>query len=119
MDLNGNESGPSSPLTVTGLPGTVAGEGFVLNAATPIPFHSRSVVSFEVPEAGAVVRIRVFDAAGRLVRTLSDGFQGAGTHTVAWNGRRENGEIVAAGLYYIRMDAASFARLQRVLFIPQ
>ena len=70
---------------------------------TPNPFRNRTTVSFSLPHA-AVVRVRVFDSAGALVRTLHDGRLAAGAHDLDWDGRDASGRRVAAGLYLVRAE---------------
>lgn len=48
------------------------------------------------------VRVAVYDLAGRMVRLLLDDRQPAGLHDVAWDGRREGGTQVPAGVYVVR-----------------
>jgi flagellar hook assembly protein FlgD len=53
------------------------------------------------------VSLRVYDVAGRLVRSLLDQRSlGGGRHAVVWDGRNHAGRRVAAGIYIYRLDAA-------------
>jgi flagellar hook assembly protein FlgD len=47
----------------------------------------------------------VYDVAGRIVRTLADGTLASGRHEQTWDGRDEAGKTVAAGVYFVRLDA--------------
>src|SRR4029453_14118794 len=52
------------------------------------------------------VSIRVFDAAGRLVRTVNSAEpRGGGANTVSWDGAGQDGRAVANGLYWVRVEA--------------
>ena len=51
------------------------------------------------------VSLKVFDVAGRLVRTLVDGRRTAGAHSERWDGRDESGLNAASGVYFARMKA--------------
>ncbi len=71
----------------------------------PNPFNPRTEIGFSLPRS-AVVRLGVFDAAGRRVRVLVDGEAlAAGDHLVAWDGRDAGGRSAAAGLYFYRLEA--------------
>lgn len=71
----------------------------------PNPFNPHTSVSFQMP-SGGTVDVRVYDAAGRLVRTLLAGDErDAGRHHVAWDGRDDMGRGVAAGVYFSRIIA--------------
>jgi predicted lipoprotein with Yx(FWY)xxD motif len=73
-------------------------------------------ISYELTAEG-VISLRVFDAAGRLVRTLEEGLRPAGFHTVTWDGRTDDGRKARAGLYFIRLEQRSRARVQKLLLL--
>lgn len=74
-------------------------------AVAPNPFNPRTTVWYDVPDAG-VVALRIYDARGRLVRTLVNQNLTAGRHQITWDGREESGAASAAGLYLIRLVTA-------------
>jgi len=55
-------------------------------------------------QAGAQVRLQVFDRAGGLIRTLVDSRLPAGGYKVRWDGGDEAGRPVGAGSYVYRLD---------------
>ncbi len=73
----------------------------------PNPFNPTTSVGYAVPRTGAV-DLSIYDASGRLVRTLVDvPSHDAGRHSVSWDGRDENGVEVAAGVYFARLTVDS------------
>ena len=64
-------------------------------------------ISYELT-AQSDVTLAIYDAQGRLVRTLVDGAKSVGRHDVTWDGRDGDGAKVAAGVYYYRMEAGSY-----------
>jgi len=68
----------------------------------PNPICAAAQLQFALPQSGAV-ELQVFDASGRLVRTLFQGAMPAGRHTLAWTGDDDAGRRVANGLYYYRL----------------
>jgi hypothetical protein len=72
----------------------------------PNPFNPRTEIVFAIPEAGQV-SLRVYDAAGRLVRTLLDAVLPAGPGAVSWDGRDQAGRAVASGVYLCRLRTAA------------
>jgi len=69
----------------------------------PNPFSPRTSLAYVVP-ADASVDLRVYDAAGRLVRTLVVGEEkAAGAYEMEWDGADERGVPVAAGVYFVRL----------------
>ena len=94
-------------------PGAV--NGLTLTAA-PNPFNPRTTISFEVPAAGPV-QVDIWDAAGRRVKTLNEGFLAAGQHAVDWDGSNQNGARLASGTYFIRILVDSATRVQKVTLV--
>ncbi|MDX1667604.1 MAG: T9SS type A sorting domain-containing protein, partial [Saprospiraceae bacterium] len=75
--------------------------GFTLAQNRPNPFSEFTSVSYFMP-VGADVSLEVYDAFGRLVVRLDQGFKQAGTHTATW--RPQGNEI--PGLYLYRLRSA-------------
>lgn len=76
--------------------------GYELAQNYPNPFNPATLISFALPQAGAVT-LQVYSETGQQVRTLLDGEMAAGQHEVSWNGRNESDQVVAAGLYFYRI----------------
>ena len=77
----------------------------VLHANHPNPFNPETTIEYSLALAGPV-RIRVFDTAGHLVRTLVDGPEAKGEHRVIFDGRDDRGQQLASGVYLYRLDTA-------------
>jgi len=74
-----------------------------LKPPAPNPFIDRTEIVYSVPVA-STVQVVVYNAAGRRVRVLSDGYAGAGEQTVQWDGLDGTGRRVPAGSYFVRVD---------------
>ncbi|MBD3222229.1 hypothetical protein GF314_13410 [bacterium] len=86
--------------------------------AAPNPFNPRTEIRLAVPRAG-VAAVRVYDAAGRLVRTLHDGALAAGERRMAWDGRGDDGRAAAAGTYLVRaVGAGGWRTATKVTLVP-
>jgi len=74
-----------------------------INLETPWPNPTResSTVWLELAHSQPV-RVRVLDAAGRVVRKLSSETRPAGRTVIQWDGRDEDGRDVRQGLYFIQ-----------------
>ncbi len=70
----------------------------------PNPTRGRTFVSFALPTRDDDVSVRVYDVAGRAVRTLLDGSLAAGTRTIEWDGRTDRGEDATAGIYFLHLE---------------
>ena len=86
-----------------------------LAPAAPNPFVSRTVLHYDLP-AATPVAMRLYDAQGRLVRTLVEPrTQDAGRYSVAWDGLDAQGRGASPGLYFARLDAGSRREVQKVM----
>lgn len=63
------------------------------------PVEIRAALASDAP-----VDLALYDAAGRLVRTLVSGEAAGGTATWSWDRRDVAGRQVAAGVYYVRIS---------------
>jgi hypothetical protein len=86
---------------------------------TTYPNPSTSVVNLRVtvPSEGGVPAIRIFDAGGRLVRTIDMGAVGAGVHRTTWNGMDDQGHRLAAGLYLLKVSLDGNETSSRLLVL--
>ncbi len=115
IDEHGNES-PVATLVPNGT--TAVGDAdapatLAFAPPAPNPATRTATFRFALPRAG-VARLAVLDAAGRRVRTLANGALGAGEHALAWDLRDDGGRAVAAGLYFVRLDANDGVLVHRV-----
>jgi hypothetical protein len=88
-----------------------------LRQNTPNPFSSGTAMAYDIPTDGTHAKIEIFDVSGRLVRTLVDGPQSAGSMFAMWDGRDERGAAVASGTYYCRMAAEGFEKSIKLLLL--
>ncbi len=82
----------------------------------PNPFNPSTELRFELPIAGDT-GVRIFDAQGRLVRTLVHAVLAAGAHTVEWNGRDDAGHTLASGIYWSRVEFAGQVRMRKLTLL--
>lgn len=94
----------------------IAPQRLVLRAGVPNPFASRTTIGFSLPRAGPA-RLAVYDASGRLVRTLVDGARTGGGHQVVWNATDDAGRAVRPGTYFMRLEAAGAARTRSLVLV--
>ena len=81
----------------------------------PNPFDGRTTIGFALA-ARAPVSLRIYDVAGRLVRTLASGqAMEPGAHRVDWDGRDGAGARLRAGLYLCRLDAGAARETRRLI----
>ncbi|MEO0070066.1 MAG: lamin tail domain-containing protein [candidate division WOR-3 bacterium] len=68
-------------------------------------FDDSLPIMFYLPERGGKLTIKVFDLRGRCVRVLSSNILLPDEEGVCyWNGRNDNGSLVASGIYAVYLD---------------
>jgi hypothetical protein len=115
-DVAGNESVAATLLAATGVAEAPPARTTLLGAA-PNPFNPATSVRYDLARA-EIVTLRVYDAAGRLVRTLVDRVsQPAGRHEARWDGRTASGGAASAGVYCCRLTAGDFSGTSRLTLV--
>ncbi|MBU2692763.1 MAG: hypothetical protein KJ970_17740 [Candidatus Eisenbacteria bacterium] len=75
----------------------------------PNPFGQSTRIEYAIPAdaSGGLVSLRVYDAGGRLIRTLVDTPQPAGFHNTSWDGRDRSGKPVGGGIYFYQLTVGN------------
>ncbi len=69
----------------------------------PNPFNPTTTIRFAIERPG-VIRLEIYDLAGRLVRTLINNENKIpGEHLAIWDGRDDYGKPVGSGVYFYRL----------------
>jgi subtilisin family serine protease len=97
-----------------GVPGGFVPTEFALKQNMPNPFDGSTFVVFDVSKL-CDVRVDVYDINGRLVKTLVDEAMTAARYNIGWDGRDARGHQVTAGVYFLKMEAGSFAETKRMV----
>jgi hypothetical protein len=83
----------------------------------PNPFQAQgqTTIEYSLPEQ-TEVSVKVYDVLGRRVRTLVSGeTQRSGVHTLQWDARDKQGQAVASGVYFARLDAGQTRSIKMVV----
>ena len=83
----------------------------VVIEARPDPFSDVVGIHFKLPDAPALVRMRMFDVEGYLLATLLDGEQTGPASSVSWDGESDTGDPVPPGLYIVHIEASANGRI--------
>jgi hypothetical protein len=89
---------------------------FSLARNVPNPFNPTTVIRFTVPEDD-FVRLAVYDASGRRVRTLVDGRLRADFYKVQWDGKNDAGRQVSSGVYFYRIQTGRHTQAKKTLLL--
>ena len=87
----------------------------------PNPFNPETWIPYHLAHA-ADVRLTIYDTKGIVVRQLDLGYQPAGYYTdraksAYWDGRNENGESVASGVYFYQLRAGNYSAVRRMVIL--
>ncbi|MCK4413594.1 MAG: T9SS type A sorting domain-containing protein [Candidatus Eisenbacteria sp.] len=87
-------------------------------SAYPNPCNPRVMLSYTMPRAGQMT-LSIFSPDGRLIRSLDGGCHGAGTHTLSWDGRTDDGDDAASGVYLVKLRTEQGVTCQRGITCQQ
>ncbi|MXZ01280.1 T9SS type A sorting domain-containing protein, partial [Candidatus Poribacteria bacterium] len=85
----------------------------------PNPFNPETWIPYQLAEP-AHVMITIYAINGKAVQRLELGYQAAGIyqsrrHAAYWDGRNEQGEHVASGIYFYTLTAGYFSATRKLL----
>ncbi len=87
-----------------------------LRGVAPNPFHSRTSIGFDIARSNHTT-VRIYDVAGRLIRTLLDSRLEPGTFSAEWDGVGPDGVRVGAGIYYCQIHSGGVRETQKLTII--
>lgn len=89
---------------------------FHLSQNYPNPFNPITSIEYSIHKT-THVRLRIFDVAGRLVRTLVDEGQQMGSKRVIWDGLNNQGQAASSGIYFCRLEAEDHFATRKVVVL--
>ena len=103
--------------TVTSSDNETKPNDYRLEQNYPNPFNPATIIRYNLPEDSEVT-IKIYDALGNEVDTITTGFQQKGFYQRTWNAER-----LASGVYLVKMNAKSlssdktFSRAMKMLYL--
>ena len=104
-DVEDDEDQPDIPVLVN-----------ALEQNYPNPFNGHTTLAYTIARKCAV-EMRIFDTAGRQIRTLEDRDRDPGRHIVTWNGKDDAGRPVTSGVYFCRIKAGKFRQTRKIVYL--
>jgi len=98
------------PAGVAGNPCEIVCQRLKLLKTFPNPLQGLVTISFQLSEPSGC-KLKIYNAAGQLVKTLFDGPKDPGTYDILWDGADNSGRKTAEGVYYFSLSAGG----QRVM----
>ncbi len=93
-----------------GLPATA------LEQSYPNPFNSSTTIRYLLAQAGRV-HLDIYDMSGQKVRPLANTQRASGVYTATWDGTNEQGQAVATGIYFVRLQAGDYTQVSKMLLV--
>ena len=94
---------------------------YALEQNYPNPVGEDTSIPYQLAESFDVT-IKIYNLTGQLVRTLDEGYKVAGFYlsqdrAAYWDGRDDNGEMVASGLYFYHLRAGNFETVRKMAVV--
>jgi photosystem II stability/assembly factor-like uncharacterized protein len=84
---------------------------FNLSQNYPNPFNPLTKINYSIPQ-NITVTLKVYDILGRLVKTLVNEYQNAGSYTVTFDGSG-----LASGIYFYKIEAGDFVQSKKMVLV--
>ena len=99
---------PGARNSIMPAPGDPPSEAGLVFSRSPFdPAEGPLAIRYALEEPAALARVRIFDARGRLVRTLEEAVLVGGTGQLAWDGLDDEGRALRVGIYVVLFEAVS------------
>ena len=87
-----------------------------MRRVAPNPFRSQTSIWFDVARPSRTT-IRIFNATGRLVRTLTDAVLAPNQYKYDWDGSDTRGHPAAAGIYFCLFESGATRETTRITLL--
>ena len=91
-------------------------EIYSLTQNYPNPFNPQTVIYYDLP-VQSHINISVYNITGQIVATLVDGHRSAGSYSLVWDGKDDNGKRLANGVYVYRLLADGFVKTRKMVLM--
>ena len=89
---------------------------FVLNQNYPNTFNPITTISYALSK-NTMVRIKICNILGQLIKNLIDDIQTSGYKSIRWNATNNANESVSAGLYLYTIQAGEFRQTKKMVLL--
>ncbi|MFA5033050.1 MAG: C25 family cysteine peptidase [bacterium] len=91
---------------------------FKLLQNAPNPVRERTSIQYCIGEMATRVKLNIYDASGRLVKTLIDNSNvKPGNYSIRWEGINDNAKKVASGIYFYKLETENFKATKKLVLI--
>lgn len=104
-----------SPISVRPISSDIPNK-FELGQNYPNPFNPTTTIKFNVAKTSNV-SIKIYDVMGKLVYTLVNQRMIPGKYDVKWTSVNNEGQFVATGVYFYRIEAGDFTDVKKMVLV--
>ena len=84
---------------------------FSLSQNYPNPFNPVTTINFSLPVKG-IVTLKIYDVAGREVKTLINEIKDAGVNSVTFDA-----SLLSSGVYFYKLSSGSYTDTRKMMLI--
>jgi len=89
---------------------------FSLAQNYPNPFNPETTIDYSLAN-NAHVQISIFNVLGQRINLLVNEWRSAGPHSIQWDGRDYNGNLVASGIYFYHLKTENVTLQRKLMFM--
>lgn len=82
----------------------------------PNPNTGKTSIKYNLARPG-MVSLKIYNTLGQVVKTLVSQEQPEGIYNVIWDGRDNNGEISANGVYFYRLESGDYQETKKMVIV--
>jgi hypothetical protein len=104
-----------------GIPGEGEVDGIIpasveLHQNYPNPFNPTTTIRYNLPN-NARISLKIYNVIGETIRTLVDDLQSAGSKSIVWDGKNDQGHIVSSGVYIYQLMTDGAVKTKKMFFL--
>lgn len=82
---------------------------------SPNPSFGSFKIHYSVPKG--YTTLRIYDASGRLIRNLVEGYKETGEYSICWDGKNEKGRGVINGVYFCELKNGIHSISKKIVYL--
>jgi predicted peptidase len=91
-------------------------KSFELEQNYPNPFNPSTTICYSLEES-SVIKLKIFNQMGQLIKVLVDEKMEAGDYTAFWDGTDHHGNPVTNGVYFYEIETNTYKSTKKMVFI--
>lgn len=88
----------------------------VLYSNYPNPFNPQTTIKYDINRE-SFISLKIYNLLGQEVRSLFQGYKGAGSYTAIWDGRDERGRSLSSGIYICRLQTDKAVQTRKMILL--